>query len=137
MNTSSSSATQAGSTSALVITAHPLLGVAGVLTGEMISTCAGRLLSVGLADLRGGWISLCDAGHCGEYSQLLDLCSWLPSASDMICVVVGRCTAMLTQSGGHVAYEGVRSKIDPGCRIYSCRSRMPCRCAGPIGMGGK
>jgi DHA2 family multidrug resistance protein len=36
-----------------VITTHPLLGVLGVLLGAMIATCTGRLISVGLADLRG------------------------------------------------------------------------------------
>src|SRR5580692_3025948 len=35
------------------ITTHPLLGVAGVLLGALIATCTGRLMSVGLADLRG------------------------------------------------------------------------------------
>jgi DHA2 family multidrug resistance protein len=35
------------------ITTHPLLGVAGVLLGALIATCAGRLMSVGLADIRG------------------------------------------------------------------------------------
>jgi MFS transporter, DHA2 family, multidrug resistance protein len=36
-----------------VVTIHPLLGVAGVLLGAMIATCTGRLMSVGLADIRG------------------------------------------------------------------------------------
>ena len=36
-----------------VITTHPWLGVFGVLLGAMIATCTGRLISVGLADLRG------------------------------------------------------------------------------------
>ena len=36
-----------------VITTHPLLGVLGVLLGASIATCSGRLISVGLADLRG------------------------------------------------------------------------------------
>ena len=35
------------------LTTHPLLGVAGVLLGAMIATCTGRLMSVGLADIRG------------------------------------------------------------------------------------
>src|SRR6201986_214552 len=35
------------------ITTHPLLGVAGVLLGALIATCTGRLMSVGLADIRG------------------------------------------------------------------------------------
>src|SRR5580692_696442 len=34
-------------------TTHPLLGVIGVLLGAMIATCTGRLMSVGLVDLRG------------------------------------------------------------------------------------
>ena len=35
------------------LSTNPLLGVAGVLLGAMIATCTGRLLSVGLVDLRG------------------------------------------------------------------------------------
>jgi DHA2 family multidrug resistance protein len=36
-----------------VVATHPLLGVAGVLLGALIATCTGRLMSVGLADIRG------------------------------------------------------------------------------------
>jgi MFS transporter, DHA2 family, multidrug resistance protein len=36
-----------------VITTHPVLGVLGVLVGAMTATFTGRLVSVGLADLRG------------------------------------------------------------------------------------
>jgi len=35
------------------VTTHPLLGIAGVLLGALIATCTGRLMSVGLADIRG------------------------------------------------------------------------------------
>jgi hypothetical protein len=35
------------------VTTHPLLGVAGVLLDALIATCTGRLMSVGLADIRG------------------------------------------------------------------------------------
>jgi DHA2 family multidrug resistance protein len=35
------------------VTTHPLVGVAGVLLGALIATCTGRLMSVGLADIRG------------------------------------------------------------------------------------
>jgi DHA2 family multidrug resistance protein len=35
------------------VTTHPLLGVAGVLLGALIATCTGRLMNVGLADIRG------------------------------------------------------------------------------------
>ena len=37
------------------LSTHPLVGVAGVLLGAMIATCTGRLLNVGLADLRGAF----------------------------------------------------------------------------------
>jgi DHA2 family multidrug resistance protein len=36
------------------ISTHPLVGVAGVLFGAMIATCTGRLITVGLPDLKGG-----------------------------------------------------------------------------------
>ena len=36
-----------------LITTHPLLGVFGVLLGASVATCTGRLISVGLPDLRG------------------------------------------------------------------------------------
>jgi MFS transporter, DHA2 family, multidrug resistance protein len=36
------------------ISTHPVLGVAGVLFGAMIATCTGRLITVGLPDLKGG-----------------------------------------------------------------------------------
>jgi DHA2 family multidrug resistance protein len=36
------------------ISTRPVLGVAGVLFGAMVATCTGRLISVGLPDLRGG-----------------------------------------------------------------------------------
>ena len=36
------------------VSVHPILGVLGVLLGACIATLLGRLLSVGLADLRGG-----------------------------------------------------------------------------------
>lgn len=35
------------------LTTHPVLGILGVLLGATIATCTGRLLSIGLADLRG------------------------------------------------------------------------------------
>src|SRR5258707_7843037 len=48
-----------------VVTTHPLLGVAGVLLGALIATGTGRLMSVGLADIRG-------ALHLG-----VDVGSWI------------------------------------------------------------
>jgi MFS transporter, DHA2 family, multidrug resistance protein len=46
-------ATTNPATPASLITTHPLLGVAGVLLGASLATCTGRLISVGLNDLRG------------------------------------------------------------------------------------
>jgi DHA2 family multidrug resistance protein len=60
-----------------VITTHPLLGVAGVLLGAMIATCTGRLISVGLADLRG-------ALHLG-----VDEASWISTAFNAAMMFVG------------------------------------------------
>ena len=60
-----------------VITTHPLLGVFGVLFGASIATCTGRLLSVGLPDLRG-------ALHLG-----VDEASWLGTAFNAALMFVG------------------------------------------------
>ncbi|HTZ58104.1 MAG TPA: MFS transporter [Acidobacteriaceae bacterium] len=49
----SAAASTASPPAAPVITTHPLLGVIGVLFGALVATCTGRLISVGLADLRG------------------------------------------------------------------------------------
>jgi len=56
---------------------HPLLGVAGVLLGAMIATCTGRLLSVGLADLRG-------ALHLG-----VDEASWVNTSFNASMMFIG------------------------------------------------
>lgn len=60
-----------------VITTHPLLGVTGVLLGAMIATCTGRLISVGLADLRG-------ALHLG-----VDEASWISTAFNAAMMFIG------------------------------------------------
>jgi DHA2 family multidrug resistance protein len=60
-----------------VITTRPLLGVFGVLFGASIATCTGRLLSVGLPDLRG-------ALHLG-----VDEASWLGTAFNAGLMFVG------------------------------------------------
>ena len=62
---------------ASVVTTHPLLGVFGVLLGAMIATCTGRLISVGLADLRG-------ALHLG-----VDEASWLGTAFNAALMFIG------------------------------------------------
>jgi MFS family permease len=60
-----------------VVTTHPLLGVAGVLLGALIATCTGRLMSVGLADIRG-------ALHLG-----VDERSWINTAFNASMMFVG------------------------------------------------
>jgi hypothetical protein len=44
------------------VSTHPLLGVAGALLGALIATYTGRLMSVGLADIRGGLYLGVDVG---------------------------------------------------------------------------
>jgi MFS transporter, DHA2 family, multidrug resistance protein len=60
-----------------VITTHPLLGVAGVLLGASISTCTGRLMSVGLPDLKG-------VLHLG-----VDEASWINTAFNASLMFIG------------------------------------------------
>ena len=59
------------------VTTHPLLGVAGVLLGALIATCMGRLMSVGLADLRG-------ALHLG-----VDEASWINTSFNASMMFIG------------------------------------------------
>src|SRR5580658_1305390 len=63
--------------SSSTLSTHPLLGVAGVLLGAMIATCTGRLMSVGLADLRG-------ALHLG-----VDEASWINTAFNASLMFIG------------------------------------------------
>lgn len=60
-----------------VVTTRPVLGVFGVLLGAMIATCTGRLLSVGLVDLRGSL-------HLG-----VDEASWLGTAFNAAMMFIG------------------------------------------------
>src|SRR5580693_4715202 len=59
------------------MTTHPLLGVAGVLLGALIATCTGRLMSVGLADIRG-------ALHLG-----VDEASWINTSFNAAMMFIG------------------------------------------------
>ena len=59
------------------VTTHPLLGIAGVLLGALIATCTGRLMSVGLADIRG-------AMHLG-----VDEASWINTAFNASMMFIG------------------------------------------------
>jgi MFS transporter, DHA2 family, multidrug resistance protein len=60
-----------------VVTTHPLLGVAGVLLGALIATCTGRLMSVGLSDIRG-------ALHLG-----IDEASWINTSFNASMMFIG------------------------------------------------
>ena len=60
-----------------VTSTRPLLGVLGVLLGAMIATCTGRLLSVGLGDVRG-------ALHLG-----VDEASWISTAFNAALMFIG------------------------------------------------
>jgi hypothetical protein len=60
-----------------VVTTHPLLGVAGVLLGALIATCAGRLMNVGLPDIRG-------ALHLGVYEG-----AWINSTFNASMMFIG------------------------------------------------
>src|SRR3954465_10483218 len=59
------------------LTTHPYLGVAGVLLGAMVATCTGRLMSVGLVDIRG-------ALHLG-----VDEASWINTSFNASMMFIG------------------------------------------------
>jgi MFS transporter, DHA2 family, multidrug resistance protein len=67
----------ASPSAAPLITTHPLLGVFGVLLGASVATCTGRLISVGLPDLRGYL-------HLG-----FDEASWLGTAFNDSMMFIG------------------------------------------------
>ena len=72
------------------VTTHPLLGVAGVLLGALIATCTGRLMSVGLADIRG-------ALHLG-----VDEGSWINTTFNASMMFIGPFSVYLGDSLGGV-----------------------------------
>jgi len=71
------SATSPAEPIAAVKTVHPLLGVFGVLLGAMLVTGTGRLISVGLADIRGAF-------HLG-----VDEASWISTAFTASTMFIG------------------------------------------------
>jgi DHA2 family multidrug resistance protein len=73
----SDASTPAPAGSAPVISTHPLLGVLGVLFGAMTATFTGRLISVGLTDLRG-------AMHLG-----VDEASWISTVFNAALMFIG------------------------------------------------
>jgi MFS transporter, DHA2 family, multidrug resistance protein len=56
-----------------VVTAHPLLGIAGVPLGALIAKCTGRLINVGLADIRGGLTWPADVLTFADFYQVIRL----------------------------------------------------------------
>src|ERR1700750_2190483 len=58
-------------------TTHPCVGIVGVLLGAMIATATGRLMSVGLADIRG-------ALHLG-----VDEASWINTSFNASMMFIG------------------------------------------------
>jgi DHA2 family multidrug resistance protein len=64
-------------TSPAAISTHPLLGIAGVLLGACIATCTGRLISVGLTDLR------------GSLHLAVDEASWIGTAFNVSLMFIG------------------------------------------------
>ncbi len=77
MSSSSQSTPPPAAPAPSVITTHPILGVFGVLLGAMIATFAGRLISVGLADLRGTL-------HLG-----IDEASWISTSFNAALMFIG------------------------------------------------
>jgi len=80
LNTPTGQTTPASSSTSptpAVMTIHPLLGVFGVLLGASIATCTGRLISVGLMDIRG-------ALHLGA-----DEASWIGTAFNASMMFIG------------------------------------------------
>lgn len=69
--------TPPGQITSAAVTTHPLLGVFGVLLGASIATCTGRLISVGLMDIRG-------ALHLGA-----DEASWIGTAFNAAMMFIG------------------------------------------------
>jgi DHA2 family multidrug resistance protein len=65
------------------VSTRPLLGILGVITGAGLVTLAGRMLSLGLADLR---------GHVGIN---VDDCAWLDSAYNASLMFIGPFTVYI------------------------------------------
>src|SRR5580698_6632485 len=65
------------------VSKRPLLGILGVITGAGLVTLAGRMLSLGLADLR---------GHVGIN---VDDCAWLDSAYNASLMFIGPFTVYI------------------------------------------
>jgi MFS transporter, DHA2 family, multidrug resistance protein len=106
------------------LTTHPILGIIGVLLGAMIATCTGRLMSVGLADIRGAlhlgvdeaaWIntsfnaSMMFIGPFSVYlggllgpRRVLLACAWVFTAASFLiplCHSLGPVIALLVVAG--------------------------------------
>src|SRR5258707_12897244 len=86
------------------VSTRPLLGILGVVTGAGLVTLAGRMLSLGLGDLR---------GHVGIS---LDDGAWLDSAYNASLMFIGPFTVYL---GGRL---GPRPNLLFAARLFSAHS---------------
>ncbi|MGC4049742.1 MAG: MFS transporter [Paludibaculum sp.] len=88
------------------ITTHPYLGILGVFLGTMTASLNGRLLSVGLADLRG-------ALHLG-----FDEAAWIPTAFNAGTIFLGVFSVFLG------AHYGVRRVLLVSAALYTLASLL-------------
>jgi hypothetical protein len=73
------------------ITTHPYIGIAGVFLGAATSTLNGRLVSVGLPDLR------------GALGFSFDGASWIPTVLNMGMIFIGVFAVFLGAAYGYPA----------------------------------
>src|SRR5260370_39017622 len=90
----------------LQITTNPYLGILGVFLGAGTATLNGRLVSVGLADLRG-------ASGFG-----FDEASWIPTALNMAMMFMGGFLVFLS------ALFGPRRILLPAAAIFTFTSAL-------------
>jgi hypothetical protein len=96
------------------VSTRPLLGILGVVTGAGLVTLAGRMLSLGLADLK---------GHVGIS---LDDGAWLDSAFNASLMFIGPFTVYLGGDMRGVPRDRQYSRL---LRWLFCQSAMPQRAA--------
>jgi DHA2 family multidrug resistance protein len=96
------------SDAAPTMTIHPYLGVADVLLGAMIAACTGRLMSVGLADIRG-------ALHLG-----VDKASWINTSFNASMMFIGPFSVYL---GGLLGPRRVCCLRAPSSHLWSLYRR--------------
>src|SRR6202162_3321780 len=88
------------------ITTNPYLGILGVFLGAGVATLNGRLLSIGLPDLR------------GALGLGFDEASWLPTALNMAMMFSGCFVVFLS------AWFGPRRILLPAAAIFTITSAL-------------